>query len=141
MSAALIAALFFTVLLLVITTYFFLGSAPLLILKHDTPKDFRFVRGFFNTYYLAATFIMCAAAVSYAFAGKPVFVAGAVALALLLVALRLRVISRMEALGTRIQGGDSNAIKAFRRTHAAAILFNVAQLVLIIWSLVALPPL
>ena len=51
MSAPLIAALFFTVALLVTTAYFILGSVPLLILKHDTPKDSRFVRGFFNTYY------------------------------------------------------------------------------------------
>ena len=48
MSAALIAALVFTVALLVITTYFIFGSVPLLILKHDTPMDSRFVQGFFG---------------------------------------------------------------------------------------------
>ena len=141
MSAALIAALFFTVALLVITTYFLLGSAPLLILKHDTPKDFRFVRGFFNIYYRAATFVTCAAAASYALAGKPLFLAGTAALALLVVALRRHIIATMEALGTRIQSGEGSAIHAFRRTHVAAILVNLAQLVLIVWSLVAFPPL
>ena len=58
MSAALIAALFFTVILLVITAYFLMGSVPLLILKHDTPMDGNFVRGFFDIYYRVA---MCAA--------------------------------------------------------------------------------
>ena len=53
MSIPLIAALFFTVTLLVTTAYFILGSIPLLILKHDTPRDARFVRGFFNTCYIA----------------------------------------------------------------------------------------
>ncbi len=54
MSAAMISALFFTVALLVTTTYFILGSIPLLVLKHDTPLDARFVRGFFDIYYVAA---------------------------------------------------------------------------------------
>lgn len=77
MSASLIAALFFTVALLVITAYFLMGSVPLLILKHDTSLDSRFVRGFFNTYYLAAMFAASATAVSYAVAGKLIFAAGA----------------------------------------------------------------
>jgi hypothetical protein len=50
MSAALIVALCCTVALLVVTAYFLMGSVPLLILKHDTPLDARFVRGFYNTY-------------------------------------------------------------------------------------------
>lgn len=53
MSAALIAALFFTVALLVTTLYLILGAIPLLVLKHDTLLDARFVRGFFNLYYAA----------------------------------------------------------------------------------------
>lgn len=43
--------MFFTVALLVTTAYFLLGSVPLLVLKHDTPLDSRFLRGCFNTYY------------------------------------------------------------------------------------------
>jgi len=80
MSAALIAALVFSVILLVITAYFLMGSVPLLILKHDTPMDSRFVRGFFNTYYLAAMLTASATAVSYAVAGRLVFAVGAAAL-------------------------------------------------------------
>jgi hypothetical protein len=140
MSTALIAALFFTVALLVTTAYFILGSVPLLILKHDTPKDSRFVRGFFNTYYLAAMFTASAAAVSYAFAERPTIAAGAAALALLAAILRRQVISKMEALGTQIQGGGADAIPGFRRTHVSAILVNLAQLVLIVWSLTAFSP-
>ena len=140
MSAALIAALFFTVALLVTTAYFILGSVPLLILKHDTPKDSRFVRGFFNIYYLAATSTASAAAVSYAFAQRPVLAAGAAALALLAAILRRTITSKMDALGTQIQGGGTDAIPGFRRTHLSAILVNVAQLVLIVWSLIAFSP-
>jgi hypothetical protein len=140
MSTALIAALFFTVALLVTTAYFILGSVPLLILKHDTPVDARFVRGFFNTYYLAAMFTASATAVSYAFAGRAAFAGGAAALALLAAILRQKVISKMDSLRTRIQMGGTDAIPGFRRTHLSAILINLAQLVLIVWSLLAFSP-
>ncbi len=83
MSAALIAALIFTVALLVTTAYFLMGSLPLLILKHDTPMDSRFVRGFYNTYYLAAMSTAGATALSYAIAGRFALAAGPAALALL----------------------------------------------------------
>src|SRR4051794_774977 len=138
MSAALIAALFFTVILLVVTAYFIMGSVPLLILKHDTPMDSRFVRGFFNTYYRMATFAAAATAASYALAGRPAFAVGAAALALLAVMLRRNIIPKMDALGARIQVDGTDSIPGFRRTHITAILINVAQLVLIVWSLTTL---
>jgi hypothetical protein len=140
MSAALIAALFFTVALLVVTAYFLMGSIPLLILKHDTPLDSGFVRGFFNTYYLAAMFTASATAVSYAFAGRLLIAAGAAALALLATILRRKVIPRMDSLRAQIQVSETSAIPGFRRIHVTAILVNLAQLVLIVWSLIAFSP-
>ena len=137
MTAFQIAALFFTVALLVTTTYFLLGSIPLLVLKHDTPLDGRFVRGFFNIYYRAAMFTASAAAVSYALAGKPVIAAGAAGLALLATLLRRKVIPQMDALRDRIEDSGADAIRRFRRTHVVAILINLAQLVLIVGSLIA----
>ncbi len=137
MSAAMIAALFFTVALLVTTLYFILGSIPLLVLKHDTPLDARFVRGFFNIYYRAAVVTASATSISYAFAGRPALATGAAALALLAVALRKRIIPKMEALGAQIQSNSMDAIPGFRRTHVTAIAINVAQLVAIVWSLTA----
>ena len=131
------AALCFTVALLVTTAYFLMGSVPLLVLKHDTPRDSRFVRSFFNTYYLAAMFTAAATAVSYAIAGRPAFATGAAGLAVLAAALRRRVIAKMDALQTQIQAGNTDAIPGFRRTHITAILINLAQLVVIVWSLTA----
>ena len=66
MSAAMIAAMFFTVALLVTTAYFIMGSIPLLVLKHDTPLDERFVRGFFHVYYLCAFVTASATAIRVA---------------------------------------------------------------------------
>ena len=140
MSAALLIALFFTVALLVTTAYFLLGSVPLLVLKHDTPMDSRFVRGFFNTYYLAAMFTAGATALSYAFAGRPVLAAGAASLALLATLLRRSVIPRMDSLRAQIEVSETSAISAFRRMHVTAILINLAQLVVIVWSLIAASP-
>jgi hypothetical protein len=132
-----IAALFFTVALLVTTLYFILGSIPLLVLKHDTPLDASFVRGFFNIYYRAAVVTASATSISYAFAGRPALASGAAALALLAVALRKRIIPKMETLGAQIQSNSMDAIPGFRRTHITAIAINVGQLVVIVWSLTA----
>jgi len=139
MPPALIVALVFTVILMVITAYFLMGSVPLMILKHDTPLDARFVRGFFNTYYVAATYAAGATSLSYAVAGKFVFAAGAAGLAVVTIFLRRTVMQRMDSLRVELQANAASAIAAFRRTHLAAILANLAQLAVIVWSLVALP--
>ena len=140
MSLALIVALFFTVALLVTTAYFLLGSVPLLVLRHDTPMDSRFVRGFFNTCYLAAMVTAGAAALSYAFAERPAVAAGAASLALLATLLRRNVIPRMDSLRAQIEASEASATAAFRRMHITAILINLAQLVVIVWSLIAASP-
>jgi hypothetical protein len=136
-AAPVIVALFFTVALLVTTTYFILGSIPLLVLKHDTPLDARFVRAFFNIYYVGAIATASGTSISYAFAGRPALAAGAAALALLAVFLRKQVIPKMDALGAQIATNSMDAIPGFRRTHVTAIVINIVQLVLIVWSLVA----
>lgn len=137
MAAAMIAALVFTVALLVTTAYFLLGSIPLLVLRHDTPLDARFVRGFFNIYYVAAVVTAGATSISYALAGRPALATGAAALALLAFILRRKVIPTMDALGAQIQANAMNAVPGFRRTHIAAIAVNLVQLVAIVWSLTA----
>jgi hypothetical protein len=138
MPVAMFAALFFTVALLVTTAYFIMGSIPLLVLKHDTPLDARFVRGFFNLYYRAAFVTASATALSYAFAGRLGIAAAAAGLALMAIVLRSKVIPKMDALGTQIQSNYMDAIPGFRKTHVTAILINIAQLVAIVWSLIAL---
>ena len=137
MTGTLIAAMLFTVALLVTTTYFLLGSVPLLVLKHDIPMDSRFIRTFFNTYYLAMMFTSSAAAVSYAFAQRPVLAAAAAGLALLAYILRRKVIPKMDLIRDQIQINGTSAITAFRRLHVAAIVINLIQLALIVWTLIA----
>lgn len=137
MPAALFAAMFFTVALLVTTAYFIMGSLPLLVLKHDTPLDARFVRGFFNLYYVSAFVTATATAVSFLSAGRSGIAAGAAALAVMALVLRSQVIPKMDALGAQIQSDYMNAIPGFRKTHLTAIAINIVQLVVIVWTLIA----
>ncbi len=129
------AALFTIIPLLICMGYFFMGSLPLLVLKHDTPMDSRFIRGFFNTYYIA---VVCAATVptiGYALVGHLAFSTGMAAIAALALFLRKVVLSRMDGLRIRIESGDSAAATDFRHVHIVGMAINVLQLVALVWGL------
>jgi hypothetical protein len=138
MPVAVYPALFFTVALLVTTAYFLLGGLPLLVLKHDTSLDSRFIRSFFNVYYVAAMVTAAGTSASYAFLGRPGFAIGAGAMAIAAAALRRMVLPRMDQLGVQILTNDAVAVRRFRRIHLALLLANLAQLVLVVWSLTTL---
>jgi hypothetical protein len=139
MSAATIAALVFTVVLLVTTAYFLMGGLPLLILQHDSPVDARFVRGFFNVYYRAAFYAALGAAASYALSGRPAFAIGAAAIALVAVLLRRHLLPAMQQMGAQIAAAnEQTAIRRFRRIHATALIINLVQLIVLVWSITKL---
>ena len=134
-----ICTVLFTVAMLCISAYFLLGSVPLLILKHDTPVDGRFIRSFFNLYYRVAAFVAGAATLTYAFSGRPWFAVGAAVIAVLSVVLRRTVIAKMDTLQQHIQNQiqttDFEAIPEFRQIHVRAVLISAIQLVVVVWSL------
>ncbi|NUZ05374.1 hypothetical protein [Piscinibacter koreensis] len=138
MNAAIYPSLGFTVAMLVCTAYFLMGGLPLLVLKHDTPLDARFVRSFFNLYYKVAIGTSLGACVSYALWGRLRFALGAGALLAVTLLLRRTLIPAMQQLGNRIQGDDQRSIRDFRRIHIAALAINLLQLVLIVWGVVLL---
>jgi hypothetical protein len=140
MALAIYPALGFTVAMLVTTAYFLMGGLPLLVLKHDTPLDARFVRAFFNLYYKLAFATSLGACVSYALWGKPLFAVGAAALLGATLVLRRTLIPAMQQLGSRIEGDDQRAIRDFRRVHIAALAVSLAQLALIVWGIIRLSP-
>lgn len=131
-------ALFSTVALLVVTAYFLLGSIPLLTLKHDTTLDARFIRSFYVTYYRFALVTATGATISYAMASRPAFAAGAAGIVIVTLLLRRRFLPQMDTLGNQIHANAEAAIPAFRQIHQRAILINLAQLLGILGSLVAL---
>ena len=128
-------ALFSTIPMLLCMGYFFMGSLPLLVLNHDTPLDARFIRGFFNTYYIALACTATISTICYALGGYLAFSAGIVAIAALALYLRKTVLAHMDALRIRIEGGDATAPTDFRRIHIAGMVLNVFQLVVVVWGL------
>jgi len=129
------AALFSTIPLLMCMGYFFMGSLPLLVLKHDTPMDSRFIRGFFNTYYVA---VLCAATIptiSFALVGQAAFSACMAAIAVLAFLLRKKVLPYMDELRQRIESAESTAIADFRRIHIAGMALNFVQLAVLVWGM------
>lgn len=128
-------ALFFTIPLLICMAYFFMGSLPLLVLNHDTPLDARFIRGFFNTYYLAVMCSATAPALAYAWVGHPAWSAATAAIAVLALVLRKTVLPQMDRLRTRIEGGDASAASDFRHMHILGMALNFVQLAALIWAL------
>ncbi len=129
------AALFSTIPLLMCMGYFFMGSLPLLVLKHDTPMDSRFIRGFFNTYYVA---VLCTASIptiSFALFGQLAFSVCMAAIAALALFLRKTLLRYMDELRRRIEGADSSAIIDFRRIHIVGMAVNFVQLAVLVWGL------
>jgi hypothetical protein len=138
MPVATYPALFFTVALLVTTAYFLLGGLPLLVLKHDTPLDSGFIRGFFNVYYFAAIVTAAGTSISYAFFGRLDFAIGAGAMAIAAAVLRRLVLPKLDQLRVQILTNDASAIRRFRTIHLALLLGNLVQLALVVWSLTTL---
>lgn len=135
LSPAIYAAFFFTVALLVTTAYFLMGGLPLLTLKHDTPLDARFIRGFFNVYYLAAFWTSLGALVSYTLWGRYPFAIGVAVNACVVALLRKHLLQAMQQLGAQIEASSASAIHHFRRVHSAALFVNLVQLMAIVWGL------
>ena len=124
----LIVALISTVLLLVWMGFFMMGSLPLLILKHDTPLDARFIRGLFQVYYTAIMATGAVGALSAALAGRPAIALGLGAVAALGFAGRRWLISRMDLVRDTMTADDRAAIRRFRRLHVGGMVANIVLL-------------
>ena len=133
-----VIALIATVVLLVWMGFFMMGSLPLLVLKHDTPLDARFIRGLFNVYYVAVMLTASAAALSYAWSGRLAFALGMACIAALAFALRRWIIiPRMDLLRHSIPE-TGRSVYRFRRLHVAGMMLNVVQLGTVAWALTRL---
>lgn len=129
-----------TVALLCTMGFFMMGSLPLLVLKHDTTLDARFIRGLFALYYGGVMVTGGVAAAAYALAGRPAFALGMAALVGLAVLLRRVIVGRMDALRATMTADDAAAIADFRQLHIRGMLINVVQLGAVVWGLTRLSP-
>jgi len=124
----LIIALISSVVLVVWMGFFMMGSLPLLILKHDTPVDARFIRGLFNVYYMAIMSTAAVGALGGAFAGRAAIAAAFACVAGLGFAGRHWLVSRMDLVRSTMTSDDAAAIAQFRRLHIGGMLLNLALL-------------
>lgn len=118
--------------------FFTFASPPLLILKHDTPQDARFVRGLFNHYYTVVVIAASVGALGQMAVGRIAVGLAMGGVAAFVFAVRRWVVPRMDALRERIAGGDAAAIPSFRRLHIAGILLNLVQVGVVAWGMAKL---
>lgn len=118
--------------------FFTFASPPLLILKHDTPQDARFVRGLFHHYYTVVVIAASAGALGQMAVGRTVVGLAMGGVAAFVFAVRRWVVPRMDALQKRIADGDASAIPGFRRLHLAGILLNLVQVGVVAWGMAKL---
>jgi hypothetical protein len=124
----LIVALISAVVLLVWMGFFMMGSLPLLILKHDTPVDSRFIRGLFDVYYVAIIATGAVGALSSALAGRAAIALALSGVAGIGLAGRHWFVARMDAVRSTMTADDASAIRQFRQLHIAGMLLNVLLL-------------
>jgi hypothetical protein len=124
-----IIAFISTVALLVWMGYFMLGCLPLLILKHDTSTDSRFVRGFFNVHYLVLMAIATVGALSWALSDRRFIALVMACIAFIAVVARRGFVARMDRMRSTMTATDPVAIRGFRRLHIAGIVLNVVLLI------------
>ena len=117
---------------------FTLASPPLLVLKHDTPKDANFIRGLFNLYYVVLMTLAAMTAAACAYLGKTGLAYAMGGLVVFVFGVRLLFISNMDRLRGAMPGGDSAAVRNFRRLHVAGMVLNVVQLGAVAWGMTRL---
>lgn len=108
--------------------YSVMGSSPLLILKHDTPVDARFIRGFFSVHYRVLMAIASVGALCFVVSERQYLAAVMVGLALIGLAAYRMVVSRMDRLRNTMTPTDTVGIRRFRRLHIGAIALNLCNL-------------
>ena len=123
------------VILLVWMGFFMLGSLPLMILKHDTPLDARFIRGLFDVYYKAVMVVAAAGTLAHALAQRPVTTVAMAVIGVVAFWSRRVILSRMDRLRMTMTATDTAGIRQFRKLHVMGMSLNVVQLLTICFGL------
>ena len=116
------------VILLVWMGFFMFDSLPLMILKHDTPLDSRFIRGLFDVYYKAVMVTASVGTLASAAAGRVIIAMGMAGIVLIALASRRGILSRMDRLRDAMTATDAVRIRQFRLLHVWGMVLNVVQL-------------
>ena len=126
------------VILMFSMVVFMFATPPLLVLKHDTPVDGRFIRGLFNLYYIGVMSIAAVGAAGCVLIGQRALAVAMGGLVVVVFGIRRWVIANMDRLRDAITRGESTAVPRFRRLHMTGMVLNVVQLGAVAWVMTRL---
>ena len=127
-------ALYAAVILLFPMACFLLSAPVFLLVGLEIQEVTQLLRGIFNGYFLAIGVAGLVAMVLFASSGRPLFAVGAIAIAAFAIAVRRWLLKRMDAQLQARDAGVSSAVRQLRLLHVKGMLFNAAQLAVVVAS-------
>ena len=121
-------ALYAVVLVLFSLIYFSFASIPFLFVGLDVPEVSRLFRGLFNSYFWIVGATSLVATAVFAISGRMAFTAEMLLLAATAMAVRRRVLQRIDTQQSAWQSGDTAAMRRLRLIHWGGMLANIAIL-------------
>ena len=121
-------ALYAVVIVLFSLIYFSFASIPFLFVRFDVPEVSRLFRGLFNSYFWIVTVTGLVATAVFAASGRKGFMAEMLLLAATAMAVRTRVVPRIDTQLTACKSGDAAAMRRMRLIHWGGMLANIVIL-------------
>lgn len=127
-------ALYAAVILLFPMACFLLSAPVFLLVGMEIPEVTQLLRGIFNGYFLAIGVAGLISMMLFAASGRPLFAIGAVAISFFAIAVRRWLLKRMDAQLQARDAGVPSALGQLRLLHVKGMLFNAAQLAVVVAS-------
>ena len=105
--------------------YFSMASIPFLFVRLDIPEVSRLFRGLFNVHFWMVGCTGLAATAVFAASGRMAFTAEMLLLAATAMAVRSRVLQRIDTQQSAWQSGDTAAMRRLRLIHWGGMLANI----------------
>jgi hypothetical protein len=118
-------AAYAVVIVLFCLLYFSLGSIPFLFVRLDVPEVSRLFRGLFDVHFWMVGCTGLAATAVFAASGRMAFAAALLLLAATAMAVRRRVLQRIDTQQAAWQSGDTAAMRRLRLIHWGGMLANI----------------
>jgi hypothetical protein len=117
--------LFAVVIVLFSLLYFSMASIPFLFVRLDIPEVSRLFRGLFNVHFWIVGCTGLVATAVFAASGRMAFTAEMLLLAATAMAVRSRVLQRIDTQQSAWQSGDTAAMRRLRLIHWGGMLANI----------------
>jgi hypothetical protein len=117
--------LFAVVIVLFSLLYFSMASIPFLFVRLDVPEVSRLFRGLFDVYFWMVGCTGFVATAVFAASGRMAFTAEMLLLAATAMAVRRRVLQRIDTQQSAWQSGDAAAMRRLRLIHWGGMLANI----------------